>query len=238
MISRSILIVTTSLLVWLVQFQKSYAQDEYDTVVVQDIETWTSASFQIKLGDKFDIALNQQFRFHQNTAELERLFTQVEACYKLHKTFEVAGGYRFISESKKSGIQNGHRWNIDGKYKFKLARLNGYARIRYQSGKEFGQDDILWNNHFRCKTKLKYNIKNWKLDPYFAMEFFRTSGKNVVNQVDKLRLTIGTAFKINKQHRIALFYGGEKEQNTVYPKTTYLIGVGYAYVFKCSKNEE
>lgn len=216
----------------------SFGQNEYDTIVIRDIESWTSASFEYKLNKDLTFNISPQLRLDKNSSQLERYLIDFEMNYDLSKNIEFGLGYRFYGENKKSGIQTGHRYNIDGKYKFEISRFNGYARLRYQSGREFGNGNNAWNNHFRLKTKFEYNFKGWKLDPEVSAEFFRSSGRNIDAQFDKMRFTIGSSYKFNKHHSISFFYGGEKQLNTSYPKTTYLFGIGYKYTLKHKKNED
>lgn len=215
-----------------------YAQDEYDTIVIRDLETWSSATFQVKFNKKLSLSLSPQLRLQENSSHLERYFADLEMEYKLNKNLEFSLGYRFLSESKNSGMQWAHRYNIDGKYKFEINRFDGYLRLRYQSGREFGDAENTWENHFRLKTKIGYNIKDWKIDPYISGEIFRLSGKNIDAQFDKMRFTVGSSYKFNKKHSISFFYGGEKQLNTTYPKTTYIVGLGYKFTFKPSKNDK
>ncbi len=214
-----------------------FGQDEYDTVVVQDLESWNSATFELKLNKKFNLQFSEELRLQENSSKIERFFSELKLNYKLHKNFQLGLGYRFFTENKRSGYQNGHRWNIDTKYKFDIERFNGYARLRYQSAKEFNSDDNP-ENHLRMKVKLKYDIKNWKIDPYISAELFGLTGKEACNQFDKMRFTTGSSYKFNKMHSVSFFYGIEKELNTNYPKTIFLIGLGYKFTFKLSTNEK
>lgn len=227
------------ILIFSMVYLSGYAQDEYDTIVIRDLETWSSATFQIKFNEKLSLSLSPQLRLQENSSKLEKYFADLKMDYELNKNLEFSLGYRFLSESKNSGIQWAHRYNIDGKYKFEINRFNGYLRLRYQSGIAFNDDkENVWENHFRLKTKVDYNIKDWKIDPYISGEIFRLSGKNVDAQFDKIRLTIGSSYKFNKKHSISFFYGGEKQLNTTYPKTTYIVGLGYKFTFKPSKNDK
>lgn len=215
-----------------------FAQSEYDTIVVRDIESWTSGSFQYKLNKKWSFKLSPQLRLQENSSQMERLLVDTDIEYNLNKHFEFGFGYRFNSKYKKSGIQNGQRWNLDATYKFDFNRFDAGIRLRYQSGRDFAPEDPSWENHFRLKTKLEYNIKHWKLDPEITGEIFRLSGKNVDGQFDKMRFTIGSSYKFSKQHSVSIFYGYQQELNTTYPKTTYLVGLGYKYTLKPSKKDE
>ncbi len=217
---------------------RTKAQTEYDTIVVADLESWTSAEFKYKFNSKFDFDIAQNLRLKKNSSQLERTFTQVGFNFKPNKNFKFGIGYRFIWEQKSSSIQTEHRWNVDGAYKFEVGELSGQTRIRFQNGKEFPLSENFADKHLRLKLKLDYNIKNWKLDPEFSSEIFRAVGNESTKNFDKVRFTLGTDYKFNKQHSISIFYGIEKDLNETYPKTTYLVGIGYKFTLKNKSNEE
>lgn len=214
-----------------------YGQDEYDTVVVSDLETWHNVQFEYRFNKKFKIGISEHIRLEENSLKLDRFFTELELKYKILKGLEVNGAYRFITEQKKSGLSNGQRWNIDGIYSYKFNRLKLSSRIRYQSKIEFPKDENDKENKLRLKLKLDYNFKSWKLDPYLSNELFRSTNNEISNKWETYRLTIGTKYKINKHHYIGAFYGFETELNETYPKTTYLFGLGYKYTLKAKKND-
>ena len=94
-------------------------------------------------------------------------------------------------------------------------------------------DDVNVNT-FRFKTGLNYNIKKWKLDPKFSAEIFSRLQDN--DGLDKLRLTLGTDYKLTKASEIGMYYRLEKQLQGIYPKTTYILGLSYEYTFK-NKNK-
>lgn len=216
----------------------SFAQEEeYDTVVVRDIESWHKIQFEYKFNKKLRLNISQHIRLEENSLKLERFFTEAELKYKIGKGFAINGAYRFISEQKNSGITNAHRWNIDGLYSKKINRLNISSRIRLQTKKELPKEDNDRENYLRLKLKFNYNIKNWKFDPYFSNEIFRTTNNTYKNTWDKYRFSIGTNYKFKKQHSLSIFYGAERQLNVSNPKTTYLVGLGYKFTLKAKKND-
>lgn len=214
-----------------------YGQEEYDTIVVSDLETWHNVQFEYKFNKKFKVGISEHIRLEENSLKLDRFFTEIELKYKVFKAFEVNGAYRFITEQKKSGLSNGQRWNIDGIYGHKFNRLKLSGRIRYQSKIEFPKSENTKENKLRLKLKLDYNIKKWKLDPYLSNEIFRSTNNALGNSWETYRLSMGTKFKFNKQHSLGAFYGMETELNESNPKTTYLFGLGYKYTLKAKKND-
>ena len=78
---------------------------------------------------------------------------------------------------------------------------------------------------------MDYNIKNFKLDPYFQVELFRKYETGEDAKFSKLRWTLGTSYPITKNSDIQLFYRLDNELNTTYAKDTYILGLGYKISF-------
>jgi hypothetical protein len=210
----------------------TFAQDDYDTIVIRDLESWTAAKFQLKVNDKLKFQVSQQLRLKHNSSELERTFTQLKGVFSVSPNFSFGGGYRFILEQKSDYLLKEHRLQLDGTYSFKFDRFKGDVRLRYQSVKTPSLNLDFSNNHLRGKFELEYNIKSWKLDPYVSSEIFRQVGEGYTSGYDKVRFQMGTTYAFNKKHSISAFYGLEKELNETYPKATYLLGVSYKFKLK------
>lgn len=223
-----------------------------DSTVVSDFEMWTGVSIKKSfLEKKLDLNLTQEFRLDDNSTHLDKFFTELEAKYKWQNGISLGGAYRFIRDNKKNGYVSEYRFNVDLGYKYKFDRLELSSRLRYQNGSELGvtRDEGDYPlSKYRLKLKAEYNIKKWKLDPYFATEVFFTHTTNQINYIEtisepeekiagfeKLRFTLGTSYKINDLMTIGGFYRIEKEIKT-YPlfyntPATYFIG-GLNLTFK------
>lgn len=226
------------LLFILANFNSFAQEEEYDTIVIRDIESWHNIQFEYKFNKKFKVGISEQIRLDENSLKLDRFFTELELEYNFWKGFDLGAGYRFITEQKKSGLSNGQRWNLDLAYSNKVNRFKFNTRIRYQSKIEFPKTENDKENYLRLKLKIDYNIKDWKFDPYFTSEIFRTTNHTFKNSWDNYRFTLGTNYDFNKHHALSLFYGGEKELNVANPKTTFLFGLGYKYTLKHKKNDQ
>lgn len=219
----------------------AFSQDgEY--VTVRDLETWTSFNFNYKVSKKFKFGIEQQFRFGNNSTEINDYITELNAQLKFTKHFYAATGFRYMGYNDRIGEQQGYenyfRWNLDVGVKHDIKRFSFDYRLRYQVKDQIGvskdEGDYL-NNHFRFKFGLGYNIKKWKLDPEVSAEIFNHMEKGVQNGWDKFRVTAGTKYKTKKFGDIGLFYRMELELNAAYPKTTNIIGLKYTYTLKTKK---
>jgi hypothetical protein len=223
-----------------------------DSTVVRDFELWTGVSAKKSfLDNKLKLGLNQEFRFNDNSTRINNYFTELEASYKFYGNFEAGGGFRYIRNNTNSGYKNENRFFVDLGYGHKFNQLKIDYRLRYQNQREFSssKDDLLNpTSKFRLKIKLDYNIKNWKLDPYLAIESFYTTTLNAVSYVEpiiessrvngfeKIRFTLGTNYKINNLMSLGGFYRIEKEFKSfplVYntPATYFIAGLNLTFNF-------
>jgi len=203
------------------------------TIEVADLESWGAVGITKKLHKNFNLNLDQQFRFDENSSSLSKYFTQLGGDLKLSKQFTVGAAYRFIREKKSSGsFDNEQRWHADFTFKQKLERLSLSYRLRMQTKNEMGiskaeGDEAI--NYIRLRVKAGYNIPKWKLDPYFSTEIFRKNTASTTAQFNNLRFTLGTKYKLKKFGSIGGFYRLERELGATYPKTTYILGVKLKY---------
>lgn len=215
----------------LISFQFSYSQD---TILTRDLESWNTLGISKKIGKHFKVNLNQQFRFDDNSTHLAKYFTNLSADYKFNKHFSASLGYRFIREKdeEENLFENQQRWNFDATYKHKLDRLSLSYRLRLQTRNDWGVTKAEGDesvNYMRLRLKAGYNIKNWKLDPYFTSEIFRKNKESISPTFNNLRFTLGTSYKIKGFGNVGGFYRIERELGTTYPKTTYIIGLKLKY---------
>ena len=197
-----------------------------DSTTVQDFELWTGVNLKKSfLDDKMQFGLTQEFRFEDNATSINNFFTEAELGYKFFKGFRVDLGYRFVRNNRNSGYRSEGRFFSDINYKHKFNRFKLGYRFRFQNqsalGRDATDDDIV--NKFRLRFKLKYNIRNWKFDPYFAAEGFFTQTTNRINYIptiteeervsgfEKYRLTLGTSYDITKKINVGAFYRYERE---------------------------
>lgn len=199
-----------------------------DTIVVRDFETWTGLSIEKKLiNDKLKLNLTQEFRADNNSSHLNEFFTEGLASYNFLHNFEIGLGYRFLRvNTDEKGYESKHRFNTDFNYKFNINRFDFSSRLRYQRSNETWFDNSesdFSTNKFRLNLTGIYNIRNWKFDPYFSSELFYLNKSDEFSFIDeyistykisgfeKLRITVGTKYKLKKLGRIKMFFRYEQE---------------------------
>ncbi len=212
----------------------SYGQDGY-SIVTQDLETWTRAGIKYKYNDNLTFRFDQQIRLNKNSSITDQVLTDLSMKYRFKNNLYLNAGLRYLLDKDNDQMfDHDFRFNFDAGYKHRVSRFSLNYRVRFQSRNEIGlsylEGDEL-KNSLRFRAGIGYNFKNWKLDPAFSTEIFRSldSGEG---QFDKLRFTLGTSYNFKSYGKIGLFYRLEHELNVSYPKTTYIIGLNYTYTLK------
>lgn len=225
-----------------------------DTILVSDFETWASVELEKKLlNKKLELNLSEEFRFNNNSTEIKEFFTEIGLGYELYKNLKVGIGYRYTKQNKDEvAFVTKHRFFADFKYSFDVKRWDFNSRIRFQTGNDTWFDNSVSDystNKFRLKLTGTYNIKNWKLDPYFSPELFYVSEKGNIpylsdeysdlirqNGFEKLRLTTGTSFKFKDAGSMKFFFSYERQfgqfaNDYQIPGQYYILGLSYKFSF-------
>lgn len=199
-----------------------------------DLQGWSSIGVDYKL-KKWDFELEEQLRLDENISEISEYFTQFETAYEMFDGFKLGAGLRYIRENDNEGnvqgYENHFRYHFDAKYKHKINRFSLRYRLRYQNKNELGVDEFAKQN-IRLKAGLKYNIKNWKLDPQFAAEIFNHFEKEEASHFSKYRLTFGTEYDFKKWGTLGAYFRIENELNVADPEQISIIGLKYKYSIK------
>lgn len=221
-----------SLVILPIQF--IYSQDGV-TYVSQDLESWNAVALKYKLNKKVSFDLEQGFRFNTDASLLDQALTELSFNFKPIKSLKFGLGFRYIADRGGNlAFDNDFRLNIDAAYKHRVKDFSFKYRLRYQNRNEIGSsrdDGDYFKNYLRLKGSFKYKINNWKLDPLFTIEGFRDLTK-YTGSFDKVRFTLGSAYTLKKLGAINAFYGIEYTLGSSYPKTTYIIGLGYTFTIK------
>lgn len=221
-------IVLLSFVSWFIIFcNATFSQKK--TKVINDFESWSSIGFTYKPIKKLTLGVEQNLRLKENSATIEKYFTQFNADYKIIKRFEIGIGYRFVRTQDEnylpnSNYENSGRFNLDASFKNSVKRFSYAVRSRYQSK----EDDISSTETLRFRSEIGYNFKKWKLDPEFSGEIFY----RINDSFNNYRLTLSTNIDIDKQSSVKLFVLYENELNEQFPKSTYVAGFSFTHALK------
>ncbi len=224
-------------------------------LAAQAQELWTSAAFKTAITPKWGVTAEAEYRTHNQLKSSERVTIGAMVDYK-HRYFKVDAGYKFmmnhtLEETTKKGNIIPPYWigrhrlfaSITGKVK--LNRFEVSLRERYQYTHRLGK----WVDKFdpdgtkkhdewiskkdkhilRSRIAVDFNPRKCRFTPFASIELYNNLGKDF--EVEKVRYTLGSEYKINRHNRVELFYRfvqsceqGEKNYN--------VIGIGYTFKLK------
>ncbi|NOQ71304.1 MAG: DUF2490 domain-containing protein [Crocinitomix sp.] len=217
----------------------SFSQDGF-TYVSQDLESWNTIGLKYKVNKKFSFGLEQGIRLNQNASTVDQVLTDLSFKLKPTPYLNFGLGLRYVSDRGGNDVfDNDFRFNLDAIFKHKVKSFSFKYRVRYQNRNEIGlstAEGDYFKNYFRFKAGAEFNINKWKLDPVLSAEIFRDMTK-YTGGFDKVRFTLGTSYSLKKFGEIDAFYRIEKSLGTNYPKTTYIIGLGYTFTLKNKNND-
>lgn len=200
-----------------------------------DFQSWNGVGIQYEINKKIKINFEQEVRLKDNLSAIDNYFTQGEISADFLKYLSLTLGARQIRENdnvgKIQGYENYYRIHTDLEFKNNFNRFTYRLRTRFTHKKEFGLNALGAEptQKLRFRSKFEYDIRKWKLDPEISMELFTNDLSEEITALDKYRLIVGSAYKLNKRNRISFFTGLEREFKAESPRTDYLLSLSYRF---------
>lgn len=220
-------------------FSQQYSAEDFDTVVVRDLNLWNKIAVKTEIVKNLDAEASFGLRLKDDASLTDQYFGNLNLDYKLNKHFDFALQYRYSKDyDEKDGFEGYNRFGGFAAYRKKIDRLTLKFRTGFTYKTPFDEEnDKSWN--WRNKLSAKYNLKGTKLTPLFSSEiFYHSESDEINNYFSKVRFTLGASYNKKKIGKFNVFYRLEQELNENFPTTDYVIGLGYTYTFKTKKKEE
>lgn len=220
-----------------------------------------SAEAEKQVNKKLSFGIEAEMRTRNNLKTMDRWKFGIGAEYKLASWLKANAGYNLLNQNyredynyKSSGALNKWRpsyWGIKhrvyasltGSYKFSNnIKLSLRERWQYtyrpeKTVQRWDYDDEEWEdkvrsatgkNQLRSRFEIAYDKKHALLTPYASMELYNSWG------IEKIRYTVGTDIRLNKQHSLGVFYRFQDMKNVDaddYDPNMHYIGLGYKFTF-------
>lgn len=248
-IIRLALVTATAMMPLLVQAQSD------------DLGMWLGVSAEKQLGKGWSAEVEGEWRMKDNISATDRLSIGMTANYKFNKWLKASAGYELMDCRNEGGLtESGNYYNSTcwylrhrlsaaltgtwkaGRWKFSLRErwvytyTPSYERHRMsmnETSANYGTiSDKVKNgkakNVLRSRLSAEYNIPNCHFTPYGSAEIYNAW------DIQKIRYTLGTEYKFNKQHSIKLYYlfqdrKSEDEDESV--QDQHVIGASYNFKF-------
>ena len=190
----------------------------------EDFQSWSTITLKQKVSQKFDFYLRSTVRYRENSSIISKAFIDLKIKYKIKKNMSFAFGYRDIhSWNYRLNRQNTERFYTDIVLRKKIDRYVFFVRNRLQKQGELNN----YNNVFRQRFKLAYNIKGTKLEPAVSTEYFY----HLTRQLNKLRHSIVLSYPLSKKIDFDLGYRFQHEINIARPKNLFILDAKLNYSF-------
>ena len=199
------------------------------------VETGVKYNLTKKLGASLD--LTQRYGYDG----LGTLFPQVSFRYKVSSWFRPSMDYRVIlSKSLDGTYSTSQRINGNLQFSYTKKRLEAGLRIRYQySFERIGAAyDSEFDQAWRIKPSVQYNIKGVPLTPEFSAEFFYNPENSAEgNQFNRIRYYGGTDVTLPKNQTLGLGFFMDQWINGL-PKKRVMYSLSYSIGLATSKKTD
>ncbi len=219
------------------------------------------AAAEKKINRQFSVSLEADLRTRNNFKTMDRWSIGASAEYKFNKYLKASAGYILLNNNFREkttknspalynnwtpsywGIRHRFNASVTGTYKFyNNIRLSLRERWQYTyrpttTVTRWDFDNAQWEDHDRsCKGKnqlrsrleISYDKKRALLTPFASIEMYNSWA------VEKIRYTLGTDIRLNKQNSLSVFYRFQNMHNVDaddYDPDMHYLGVGYKFKF-------
>jgi len=205
-----------------------------DIKVVRDLQLWTGAAIEKKIGKDWTLSLEEQIRFKHNISEINNYFTEAGVRYRINKNFALEGAYRYTRDRKSDNTyENLSRYHLDMRYRGRLDFLTLAYRLRYQKeveGFRLYDQKIPYEKYLRHRLKISYNDFN-KITPFVSGEIFQLFRPDYHAEYANIRVLGGVTYDTRKLGSLRFAYGFNREINEIEPALSFLFKVNYTYQF-------
>jgi hypothetical protein len=199
------------------------------------VETGVKYNLNKKLGASFD--LTQRYGYDG----LGTLFPQVSFRYKVSSWFRPSVDYRVIlSKSLDGTYSTSQRINGNLQFSHTKKRLEAGLRVRYQYSFEriSAAYDSEFDQAWRIKPSVQYNIKGLSLAPELSAEFFYNPENSAEgNQFNRIRYYGGADIELKHNQRIGVGVYLDQWINSI-PKKRVMYSLSYSIGLATSKKTD
>ena len=145
--------------------------------VTRDLEMWNNFAISKKIRRSVESLFGGRTAvYRRNISRFDIFFTDLGMDFKINKHFSAGLNYRFYQNKNNDGdFMTQHRFSARYKFKQTFDRFTFVYRLQFQNKDEDFLSVSSENNvsNLRNKISVDYDIKNFKLEPYFQAELFR-----------------------------------------------------------------
>tara|TARA_B100000508_G_scaffold137355_1_gene131629 strand:- start:153522 stop:154214 length:693 start_codon:yes stop_codon:yes gene_type:complete len=206
--------------------------------VISQNRLWLSSGIETTIFTK-DLEIEGSFnsRFYDH-GRYDKLFPEFSAKYDIADWLSASMDYRWVFNQSRDSYERtrGHRMNFNTEPQVEFGRFQFETRLRVQySFRRFGGSaryEPDFDNAFRVKTTLKYNIDNFKIDPQLESEwYYNINNGQDGKQFVKYRFAFGIDINLPDDHEISVKYRYDYEFNIGNPGRFHILSIGHKFEF-------
>ncbi|MCH2229115.1 MAG: DUF2490 domain-containing protein [Crocinitomicaceae bacterium] len=215
------------------------------TIGQSDFITWAGLELKTSVSKKIELNLKGQSRFDRNSSHLKNTFISPGIRLKVHKNIRLSGKYRLSSIPFNLNSSNrilSHRLTLDAQFRNLLnlildkPMVDLNVRLRGTHEMEKNKRD---DHYIRLRLKGALNLKKSKITPNASLEIFYHLNNQITytfekvtshHAINKLRIRIGTDYKLNKRQELSFF--GIYQRELFRLENDFILGVGYTFELK------
>lgn len=202
-------------------------------------ELWLATGLSYQPVKRWTVAteLNQRY----NNYGLATIFPQISVKYKLTKWLRPSIDYRWISSrSYLDPYNSSHRLNVNLQGTLTKKRLNLGLRLRYQYSfnRLSSQYDAEFDQAWRIRPSVEFDIKNFPLSPIGSAEFFYDpSHHQGGQQFNRIRYFAGCNVDLNSPHSINFGLYLDEWINAI-PRVRLMYTLAYSFAIETDKKKD
>lgn len=160
---------------------------------------------------------------HRATASLTGSFKWGRFKFSLRERYQFTHRMRSYCDRTRWYYNPFHEI-IPGTEKYFLDELPESDEYSYMTDEKKAKSD----HKLRSRLSVSYDIKKCPLEPYLEIEVYNQLDNAFA--YDKIRYTVGTEYKINKQNKLKLYYRYQ-DYADIDEVSGHVLGLGYAFEF-------
>jgi len=201
----------------------------------KDFQSWWEVDLHQELSDDFELALELEQRFRNNSLQYDRTLVTLSGSYRVNRYLEVEAGFRGVAvQNREQQIQSKFRGHADATARYTLSAAGLSFRVRFQ----YGFDDIVNLGYFRFNTlvnrnrlKLEHHLFGSRFTAFASVESWHLLSNTASGWAYKMRYSGGIEYALGFSSRIKLRYILEDEFNVKNPMQSHVLLLGYRHEF-------
>ena len=159
---------------------------------------------------------------HRGTASLTGSFKWNRFKFSLRERYQFT--YRMPSQCDRTRLYYNPFHEIDGQDEFYPITEPGDEDYSYMVDEKKAKSD----HKLRTRLEVSYDVKKCPFEPYVEVEVYNELDNAFA--YDKIRYTVGTEYKINKENKLKVFYRYQ-DYADIDEVSGHVLGLGYAFEF-------